>query len=306
MGADRLQARSTRLFIDADDLRRFTDDQRRIVQRCEIEEPDAVWKLVDQFGSRLDAQPRLAESAHANQRHHARLAEKLLDLVEFLLAAHERRALVRQVVRDVPDRQPPLAHLHDPEHLFRIGGRAESGVRLANFEELERVDNALDHPVPVRDDLEFGLAEVLASLGRQQDLPAARERHHTCGGRLGEALDFNGLGAERDVCRAVLAQRDRPDVYARARLQRNGQPREGVVIGERVRNSIGRTIEQHQHAVGLVDLAAPELRQQVARHAVVGRPHLRHRLVADRLGELRAVDDVGQEQRAYFAHRETL
>jgi len=75
------------------------------------------------------------------------------------------------------------------------------------------------------------------------------------------------------------------------------------VISHRKRNRIGGAVEQHQHAVGLVDFAAAVLLQQVAGGTVVGCPGVRHRGVTDGLGQLGAVDDVGKKQGANVTHR---
>ena len=128
----------------------------------------------------------------------------------------------------------------------------------------------------------LGLAEGFARLGREQGLPAARERHHARGGGLGQAVDLQRLGAARHVLGAVLAQDDRPDVQTGARLQRHRQRGERAVVAPaRSCTASAARVEQQQHAVGLVDLAPAPLRQQVARHAVVRGPDLGHRGVAD-------------------------
>ena len=206
------------------------DDERRVAQRCQIQEPRAVRELGHQLGRDLQRQPRLAEAAHAEQRQQPRGGRCVLDLVELALAADERGGLQRQVVRDLPRRQPALAIAHDAIDLLAIGRRSKRCTRLAHLEQLDRLGDALHHPVPVRLHLQARLAERFARLGREQDLPASRDRHHAGCGGLGEAFDLQRLGAACHVRRAVLAQHHRPDVQAGARLQRHLKRRQPAVV----------------------------------------------------------------------------
>jgi hypothetical protein len=70
--------------------------------------------------------------------------------------------------------------------------------------------------VTVRLHLQRRFAERFARLGGQQDLSAPSQRHDAAGGRLGNAVDLERLGAERDVGGAVFAQDHVTDVKARA------------------------------------------------------------------------------------------
>ena len=81
--ADRLQQRAVGLRLHAHHLCRLGDHVRVVAQRRQVEEPDAVRKLVHQFRGDLQRQPGLAEAAHAEQRQQARLVQIRLDLVEF-------------------------------------------------------------------------------------------------------------------------------------------------------------------------------------------------------------------------------
>ena len=210
---------------------------------------------------------------------------------------------MRQVVRDLLDRQPPVARLHDAVGLVAVRRLHEGPSGIAHLEELDRVGHALDHPVAVRHHLQRGLAEAFQSALRQQGLPTARQHHHACGDRLRQAFDFERLGAARDVGLGVLAQDDRAHVQAGACLQRHRQTCQGAVVRHRVGDRVGGRLEQQQHAVGLVDLATAPGVEQPARHPVVRGPHLGHRGVAQLLGQLGAVHHVGQEQRPDFTHR---
>ena len=74
-----------------------------------------------------------------------------------------------------------------------------------------------------------------------------------------------------------------------------------MIVG-RVGQRVGGGVEQQQHAVGLVDLAPAARREQVACDPVVCRPQLGHGGVAERLRQLGAVDNIGQEKGSDFVH----
>ena len=97
--AQRLRERPAGFLAHAQHLGGRAGDQRRIDDRREIDEPDAVRIRVHQVGADLHREARLAEAAHAEQRQQPRLTEPLLGLRHFALAADERRGLLRQVVR---------------------------------------------------------------------------------------------------------------------------------------------------------------------------------------------------------------
>ena len=70
---------------------------------------------------------------------------------------------------------------------------------VTDLEQLDRVVQALQAPVPVRHQAQVVVAERLPRLRRQQDLPAHCSGHDTRRGRLGHTLDLERLGAQRDV-----------------------------------------------------------------------------------------------------------
>ena len=70
--AHRLQQRPIGLFAHAEHLRRLADDQRRVADRRQVEEPHAVGKVVDLLRRDLQRQARLAQPAHADQGQQAR------------------------------------------------------------------------------------------------------------------------------------------------------------------------------------------------------------------------------------------
>ncbi len=304
--AQRLQQRPGRLFAHAEQLRRLAKDERRFAQRGKVEKPRAVRVLGHHFGRHLQRQPRLAQTAHAEQGQQSCAGQMRLDLVDFALASDERRDLQRQVVRDLVRRQPAFADEYDAIDLLAVWRGGERRTDLAHLVEFHRLRDALQHPVPVRPNLERRIAERLARLRGQQGLATAGECHHPGCGRLGQALDLEQFGAARHVLRAVLAQSDRPDVQARTRLQRHRQGREAMVVRQHIAHSVWSCLEEQQHAVALVDLASAPSQEQVPRDAVMGSPHLCHRSVAERYRQLGAVNNVGEKQGSNFAHSSPL
>ena len=83
------------------------------------------------------------------RRQQARCLEQALDLLQLALAADERRRLERQVVRDLVDRQPPIAHPDDAMRLVAVSECRELGVRSGDLEQLDGIGHTLDAPMPV-------------------------------------------------------------------------------------------------------------------------------------------------------------
>jgi hypothetical protein len=67
MRAQRVRERFSRLLAHGEHLCRFMRDERRIADRREIEEPDAVGVRIEHVGGDLQREPRLAEPAHAEE-----------------------------------------------------------------------------------------------------------------------------------------------------------------------------------------------------------------------------------------------
>jgi hypothetical protein len=136
---------------------------------------------------------------------------------------------------------------------------------------------------------------------RQQRLAGGGDRHHARRDRLRDPFDLERLGAARDVGGVVRAQAHRPDVQAHARAQPRVDRRQRAVVVERVAERVRGAVEEQQKAVALVDLAPAPGAQPLARGTVVRGPQRARRGVAERLGQPRAVDEIGQEEGA-FAH----
>ncbi len=95
---DRLDDGTTGVFHDAEHRRDSLRHEPRVGDRRELDEPDAIGKLVEHVSSDLQRQPRLAEAAHSEQREQPRAPEQLADFGLAAFAANERRHLLRQVV----------------------------------------------------------------------------------------------------------------------------------------------------------------------------------------------------------------
>jgi hypothetical protein len=87
-----------------------------------------------------------------------------------------------------------------------------------------------------------------------------------------------------------------------AGLQGHRQSSQRRVVRHRKTHGVGGAVEQHQHTVGLVDLAAAPGAQQIARDTVVRGTQLGRGGIAQAFGKLGAVDHVGQQQGADVTH----
>jgi hypothetical protein len=138
---------------------------------------------------------------------------------------------------------------------------------------------------------------------RHQRLAAPGERHDPRRERLGDALDLDRLRAAGDVLRGVLLEDELAEVDARPRGEGHArvrcETRELTVVGERVEHGVDGAREEEQEAVGLVDLAPAVIVEEIAGEAVDAPEDLGRAGVAERLDELRRVDEVRQEERAH-------
>ena len=179
VSAKRLQQRPTRLLAHAHGLCSLGDDQRAIAQGRQIEKPDAIGILGHQLGGHLQAQPGLAQAAHAQQREQSGLGQQPLELGQFPLASKEGCKLLRQVIGDLAHRQPALAHPHDSVDLLAIGRRREGGRVFADLEKFDWLRDTLEHPMAMREGLQRAALQPVAQrrvgVGRQQRLGAARQ-----------------------------------------------------------------------------------------------------------------------------------
>ena len=212
---ERLDHGAARLLHDAEHGRDRLGNQPCIGDRRKLDEPDAVGKFVEHVGRDLQRQPRLAETAHPEQREQRRFLEQLSHLGLTALAADERRHLLRQVVR---------------RRLERAEGRevlAQLGMhRLVDVLRAREVAQPHTAQVAQRDPCRQLLPDRLHGSLREQDLATVGSPHDACG-----AVD----GAAEVV---VVAMLGRARVHAAAYGQRD--PAGGRGIGERELEIKGR------------------------------------------------------------------
>src|SRR5215470_2864032 len=91
--------RRSRDFYEAQDPSQGIDHERWVVDRIDIDVPDAVRVAVDDTGGELEQEPRLAYAAGADEREEARLRKQLRKSVQLPLATDEGRDLLGQIVR---------------------------------------------------------------------------------------------------------------------------------------------------------------------------------------------------------------
>ena len=87
-----------------------------------------------------------------------------------------------------------------------------------------------------------------------QRLAANCDRHYPGHNGHRDAAHLERLGAACNVNRGIGPHTDRAEMDASARL--DAKRTHGRVIRERIANGIAGCLEQHEDAVGLVDLAA--------------------------------------------------
>ncbi len=142
--------------------------------------------------------------------------------------------------------------------------------------------------------------EVEGALG-EEGLATSGRRHQAGGDRLGQPLDLERLGAAGDILGRVGAEEHLAEVDADpggegdavADLERG----QGAVVGERVVDGVDRPLEQQQEAVGLVDLEAGVVVEEVAGEAVMGAEDGKGALVAQPFDQRRAGDQVAHQER---------
>src|SRR5262249_40660716 len=117
---------------------------------------------------------------------------------------------------------------------------------------------------------------------------------------LRESLDLDRLRAARHVRGGVLAEDDLTDLEAGTGLE--AERAQGCVVGECVGQRPLGVVGQEEEAVGLVDLLPAVGGKQIACEPIVAGIELGSGRGAELLDELRAVDEVGDEQGARLDH----
>ena len=78
--------------------RGFFRNELRAGMRCQIDQPDAVWKLFDEVAGGLEHKPGLARAAWAEQGEQTVAFEQSINFLQLHCAANKRGQLGRQVV----------------------------------------------------------------------------------------------------------------------------------------------------------------------------------------------------------------
>ena len=275
--------------------------------RGQIAEPHATGKVTQPLPAKAHRDAGLAAAADAQQRHQARAAVKApRQLLQRGVAADKGVALGRQAVACLARGQPQVALLHHAVDLVGVRRRGERSAGFAHLQQLQRRGQALHAPVAMRDNTLRDRAQGIARGGGDQGLSTQRGGHHAGGQRFADTVHLQRLGAQRHIGGRCFAHRDRADMQpgagAQAQglvargLQRGFQFRQRAVVGQHIGQRIRGLAEHQQEAVGLVDLTAVPLAQQVACDTVVRGPDARHGLVAQALREAGAVHQIGEQQ----------
>ena len=277
MGGERFDQRPSRLVAHREDLRGDARNQRRIADRRQIDEPDAIRKVLHQVGGDLQRQPRLAETAHPQQRQQPRLPEQVLGVAELALAPDERRDLLRKIVRrrlERAQRRKILLDFRMHELIDMLGRGKVAQPDAAQIAQRDRRRKMIAHLI---DD---GL--------RHQRLPAVRGFHDPRG-----AVD----GTAEDV---VVPPFDDPEMQAEANAQPDAARRARVLkrLEQRQRRlqRIRRGVERGIHPVpGHLDDNAAIALDRLPRQRIMPRERGRHRLPL-LFPEAGASFDVGEEE----------
>ena len=130
----RLHEVLARLLRDAEGFRHGLGNERRVAQRGQLDEPDAIRILVEHRARHLQRQPRLAAAAGTGERQQSRGGQPSLDLRDLLVAADEARQGLRQVVPRLRRRRGRLLHgRHVEGEAVPLSGDGRDGVRAQHL-----------------------------------------------------------------------------------------------------------------------------------------------------------------------------
>jgi len=196
--------------------------------------------------------------------------------------------------------------------LVGVCGRGQRCRSLpAHLIHFDRLGHASEHVGSVRQPGEVGPGAIglrgsptrqVEGHPGQEGLPSGRHRHDPRDHRLGNPLHLDRLGPPGHIGRGIgppddLTDMD-PDPRLEGDLERVAQGGELVVVGDRVADGADGPVEQDEKAVGLVDLLATELGEEIPRHPVVLLEDGRGPLISELFGETGAPDQVRGEEGA--------
>ncbi len=212
---------------------------------------------------------RLPRARGTEQRDDARsLLDRQLEQAVLLGPADERVGLVAEARRRAPG-------------LRRIRRRQVRRLpRCPRLEDLDRLADATQQVLAVRIPHDvLGLDPVRSGSAEERSTGTGRA-HQASRDHLRDALDLDRLRAALDVLPAVRAEDHVAHMDARARAQRDlaqklGRQRlEPRVVGTDPAERRARILEQEEEAIGLVDLAAALLPEDLSREPIVLREEL--------------------------------
>ena len=272
---ERLDHRSSRIFLHAEHGGDRFGDERIVAQRRELDEPYAVRMLVHRFGRDLQRQPRLAEPARTDEGQQSAAAKQPDDGAHLRFAADERCDLLRQVVRrrlERAQRREIAAQIgmQQLEHALRCGkiaqaDRAEIAQRSAGRQTVARErDDSVRHEdlTAVRRGHQArraidGAAEIIAvtALGDTGVHAAAHTQRDACGRlRIGQRL----LQPKRRDHRCGRIGERRMEAVAgrlddRAAARADDAARGHIMTGKRRFHALGLALPQRAAAFNVAE-----------------------------------------------------
>ena len=216
-------------------------------------------------------------------------------------------------------RRPPPQRQFAPRLVSRFGRAQRRQPRHPDLMHQHRRRHALEPVAAVHQPAQLrpgvtqfaggALGQVLRH-ARHQDLARQGESHQACRHRLREALELERLRAGQHVAGRVRPHHHVADVHADARLQRQSvlaaDVEQAALVAQREIERLDRSLEDRQHAVGLVDQLAVAQRHQLPQHHVVALQQRRRALVAEPFDHRGGVDDVAQQHRAQHRRRRSM
>ena len=190
-----------RLFANPQHRRHCRCDQGRVGERGHLHKPDPVRIVFQQVGGGLERQPRLAAAPGAGEGQQPHGSQPRFDLRELRFAAHKRRQLLRQIVRQGVERL-------QRREIGVEGGMEELKDLLGPQEVFQVMQAHVPQPRPRRQSLTH---ESFGRLG-QQSLPA-RADHQPC-----DPVDIRTEIIPRPLLRRARVQ-GRPDPQRQAGSQ---------------------------------------------------------------------------------------
>src|SRR5262249_55095540 len=140
------------------------------------------------------------------------------------------------------------------------------------LEQLERFGDAMKAPVSVGPQAKLRAVHLFRRVCGQERLTPKCHSQYTCRRRQRQTENFDLLRAPSDVLCRVAPQCHGADMESGAHGKWKALHVELSLIRQRVTKGVDCTIEEQQHAVGLVDFGPTPRRQQVSCEAIMNVP----------------------------------